>query len=149
MTLRNITFQFLFGSCGHYSENEVGACLAQTLIKQGHPEEDAQVASEGLQGKDSTASLGNPCQYSITHTQRREFTDIQVFNCLLLLVLSLDITERSLAAFSLHVSFRYLYKLITSPLKLMFFRLKILNSHHLRALHTGLFPAVPYLSVFH
>lgn len=74
-TLRNITFQFLVGSCGRYSENEAGACLAQPLFKQGHPEEDAQdhvqVASEDLHGRDSTASLGNPCQCSVTHTHKR------------------------------------------------------------------------------
>lgn len=69
-----------------------------------------------------------------THTQK-EFTDVQAFNCLLLLVLSLGVTERSLAASSLHISFRYLYKLITSSLNLLFFRLKILNSHHLHAFY--------------
>lgn len=81
-----------------------------------------------------------------THTQK-EFTDVQAFNCLLLLVLSLGVTERSLAASSLHISFRYLYKLITSSLNLLFFRLKILNSHHLHAFYWTL--SCSSISVFH
>lgn len=81
---------------------------------------------------------------TLSHT--REFTDIQALNCLLLLVLSLGITERSLAAFSFHISFRYLYKLITSSLNLLFSRLKILNSHHLHALYWT--PSYSSISVF-
>lgn len=87
------------------------------LLKQGHPEQAAQdvvqMAFEDLQkARDSTTSLGNPCQCSVTLTVKKCFL---VFTgnllCWFVPVVSHPGTgtiEKSLVLSSLHPSFRYL-----------------------------------------
>lgn len=86
--------------------------------------------------KDSTTSLGNLCQSSVTLTEK-EKEGKQVFSCVqmefpalhlssLTLVLSLDAieSERSLAPCSSFTPIRCLCTLVISPLCLLVFRLK-------------------------
>jgi len=65
----------------------------------------------------TTTSLGNLCHCSVTRTVKMCFLmfrqNLLCFSlCLLPLILSLDITEKSPAPTSLHLPFRYLYTLI-------------------------------------
>ena len=76
-------------------------------------------------GGDSTASLGNLCQGSVTLTGKKCFLmfrgHLLCFSLRPLpLVLSLDTTEKSLALSSLHPPFGYLYTLMRSSLSLLF-----------------------------
>jgi len=88
-----------------------------SLLKQGHPElvaqDHVQRAFEYSPG-DSTNSLGNLCQCSVTFMLTKYFLKFRA-NCLcfsvcpLPLVLSLGTTEKSLAPSCLHPLFRYFY----------------------------------------
>lgn len=72
---------------------------------------------------DSTTSLGKLCQCSVTPTVKKCFLP-HVFQFVPLpLVLSLDISEKSLALSSFHPPFGYLHTLMRSPLSLFISRL--------------------------
>jgi len=86
---------------------------------------------------DSTASLGNLCQCSVTAKKcflmfRGNLLCLSL--CPLPLVLSLGATEKSLALSSLHPPFRYLYTLLRhTPPSLLFSRLNSPSSHYFLA----------------
>jgi len=80
--------------------------------------------SGDLQGGDPMSSLGNLCQCSGSCTaQKCCLMGIRNLLCSSLcplpLVLALDTSDRSLALYSLHSSFTYLWTLIRSPLSLI------------------------------
>jgi len=69
---------------------------------------------------DSATSLGDFCQPSVTLTVKKGFLmlrgNLLCFSlCQMTLVLSLGTTEKSLALSSVHLPFRYLYRLTRSP----------------------------------
>jgi len=77
---------------------------------------------------DSTTSLGNLCQCSITLTVKKVFPDVQREPPLLQFlpiahVFLLGTTEKSLTPFSLHPPFKYVHTFMGSPLSLLFPRL--------------------------
>jgi len=91
-----------------------GGHLAPTLLQWGHTEQGAQahvqVAFGDLQGGDTTASLGSLCHCSITCTAQRCCLIVRgslrcTSFCPLPLVLTLDTTEQTLAASSVHTLF--------------------------------------------
>lgn len=94
--------------------------LLQPLLQQGHPAQGAQAFGD-LQERDSTASMGNLCQFSIICTAQMcllVFRGNLLYShvCSLLLVLALDTTDKSQSLSYLHTPFRYLWTLMRSPL---------------------------------
>lgn len=99
--------------------------VVQLLFKERHSEQSAQ-GYVHVRGGDSTASLGNMCQCSATHTAQKCFLMVR-WNLLRFtlcqLPLAIDTTEKSLASFSLHPPFRY-SDIGGIPLCLLFSRLR-------------------------
>ena len=92
-----------------------------SLLNQGHLKSVAQnyvqMALEISKTGDSTTSLGNLCQCSVTLTVKMCFLMLRrsTFSlCPLPLVLSLGTTANRLASWSSHVPSRYLYTLMIS-----------------------------------